>query len=231
MTNNAVIFFEQQKKAFYEFDFENFSMDDLERMVGKYKADKESAEFPPPDCIFSKKFRFLPDTLEIMQIKSKFEKEALIKEAMNNSRKTEVKPKSTTKKTDKIITQKSVSDTKSFPKRKTKLGVVLENKSDTDSDNSFITPSAFNYIITNMLSGKKPNNEKELEILIETSPITKHELKKFETQPELVFTTSDCESEEKKFSNELKTIGHSSKKSHSPVLCYVKIGLDNCSKK
>jgi hypothetical protein len=187
MTNNSYIFFEQQKKAFYEHHFEELTIEELGRMTGKLRS--KSNEFPMPECIFTKKFRFLPCTIETMQERNKSTKkppiEKKVKKAENNLR----------------IKEISSLTPKIEPKKKTKFGVFLENKSksDTDSDSSFVIPTEFNDIITNVLQGNKPTNEKDLELMIETTPITKLELKELKKKTEWVdeLIMSDCETIEK----------------------------------
>jgi len=178
MTNNSGIFCEQQKKAFFEHQFENLTLEELEKMIGKHRP--KSSVFPVPECIFTKRFRFLSNTLEVMQAQPKEEKKVL------------PAPK-------KVI--KTAPKDNFTPKKRTKFGVFLENKSksDTDSDNSFVIPSEFNDIITNVLRGNKPTNEKDLEFIIETTPITKFELKELKKRTEWVdeLIMSDCETFEK----------------------------------
>jgi ribosomal protein L28 len=182
MTNNSCIFYEQQKKAFFEHQFENLTPEELERMVGRYRP--KSSVFPVPECIFTKRFRFLPNTLEVMQIQTKEEKKVL----------------TLSKKVIKSVPKDSLTP-KIEPKQRTKFGVFLESKSksDTDSDNSFVIPNEFNDIITNVLRGNKPVNEKDLELIIETTPITKLELKELKKRTEWVdeLVMSDCETSEK----------------------------------
>eukprot|EP00826_Nyctotherus_ovalis_P046787 TRINITY_DN5321_c0_g3_i4.p1 TRINITY_DN5321_c0_g3~~TRINITY_DN5321_c0_g3_i4.p1 ORF type:complete len:230 (-),score=35.83 TRINITY_DN5321_c0_g3_i4:375-1064(-) len=185
MTSNSLIFFEQQRKAFYEQQFESLTISELEQMIGKLRP--KSNEFPVPECIFSKKFRFLPCTLETMQKQIKTEKKPTIekkKHSLSNSQGREV---SLTPKIE--------------PRQRTKFGVFLESKSksDTDSESSFVIPNEFNDIITNVLRGNKPANEKDLEHIIETTPITKFELKELRKRTEWVdeLIMSDCETPEK----------------------------------
>eukprot|EP00826_Nyctotherus_ovalis_P057940 TRINITY_DN7939_c0_g1_i13.p1 TRINITY_DN7939_c0_g1~~TRINITY_DN7939_c0_g1_i13.p1 ORF type:complete len:228 (-),score=91.28 TRINITY_DN7939_c0_g1_i13:391-1074(-) len=186
MTNNSFIFYEQQKKAFYEHEFEHLTLQELEEMVGKLRP--KSNEFPAPECIFSKKFRFLPTTLEVMQERAKAERKS------SPGAKEEVKK----------LVQSKAKETRTpkiKPKQRTKFGVFLESKSksDTDSDNSFVIPNEFNDIITNVLRGNKLANEKDLELIIETTPITKLELKELKKRTEWVdeLIMSDCETSEK----------------------------------
>lgn len=183
MTSNSLVFFEQQKKAFYEQRFESLTACELERMVGKLRP--KSNEFPAPECIFSKKFRFLPCTLETMQKQIKTEKKPTIeKNFLSNSKEREV---SLTPKVE--------------PRQRTKFGVFLESKSksDTDSESSFVIPNEFNDIITSVLRGNKPVNEKHLEHIIETTPITRLELKELKKRTEWVdeLVMSDCETPDK----------------------------------
>lgn len=62
MANNSAMFYQQQKKGFYSNQFEKLTPEELERMVGKYKA-KKPPVFPEPKIIFLKHFRFLNGTL------------------------------------------------------------------------------------------------------------------------------------------------------------------------
>jgi len=186
--NNSHIFFEQQKKAFYEHHFEDLTTEELEYMIGKLRP--KDNEFPVPECIFTKKFRFLPCTIEIMQERNKATKKLPIEKKAKKILENNVKAKEISSLTPKIE-----------PKKRTKFGVFLENKSksDTDSDSSFVIPTEFNDIITNVLQGNKPANEKDLELIIENTPITKLELKELKKQTDWVdeLIMSDCETTEK----------------------------------
>jgi len=157
LTNNALIFYEQQKNAFYDQHFDNFSPQDLENLVGKYRVKKGKSQFPSPDHIFTKKFAFLDKTLSEILSENQ-EKVPQIEE----KKCVEVVPKIEIKKV------------------KTKLGIFLEEKpkNDTDSDNSFIIPPEFNEIITRALKSED-NNKLDEDIIeyIDSAPITKHELK------------------------------------------------------
>lgn len=178
MTNNALIFYQQQKNAFYGNHFELLTAEELEAAVGKRRV--KNAEFPAPEMIFDKHFRFLNGTLRELQ-RARL-KEVTAKPAEPPKKNTIIVKKekevvSKEKKTIKapqVITISRVSEN-----RKTKLGVLLENSPDTDSDNSIIIPSEFKEIITSTLSGKKIKVEEseDLEQLIESIPITKKELR------------------------------------------------------
>eukprot|EP00826_Nyctotherus_ovalis_P064443 TRINITY_DN9453_c0_g6_i3.p1 TRINITY_DN9453_c0_g6~~TRINITY_DN9453_c0_g6_i3.p1 ORF type:complete len:243 (-),score=61.30 TRINITY_DN9453_c0_g6_i3:394-1122(-) len=175
MTNNALIFYQQQRNAFYGNQFELLTAEELEAMVGKCRV--KSAEFPAPEMIFDKYFRFLNGTLRDLQAIRL--KEANTKPAEPPKKNTIVKKEREVAskekkaiKTPQVITISRVSEN-----HKTKLGVLLENNPDTDSDNSIIIPSEFKEIIANTLSGKKIEVNEDLEQFIESAPITKKELR------------------------------------------------------
>lgn len=193
MVNNTVLFYEQQKKAFYEQNFETLTLAELEELVRKNRAKKEQAQFPLPEQIFKKKFRFLSDTLEVIRTR------------MQSGKTAAVIPKKVEAKRQLLKKSKhKTADTSQTPKKpmkqKTKLGVLLEanSKSDTDSDNSFIIPHEFGDIITNALKGKRNSTGRDLELIIEAAPLTKRELREFKARTKWVddLIESDCESSE-----------------------------------
>ena len=130
MTNNSFIFSEQQKNAFYEHDFENLTPSELDKMICKYKPPKNQEKFPTPESIFHKEFRFLPDTLEELQIKTQ-KKRKLSKEEMTPIKTAKLNSKNTKnieiRNIDiKVSTVNSNIDAKTERKQRTKLGVLLE---------------------------------------------------------------------------------------------------------
>jgi len=180
MKNN--IFHEQQENAFYEHDFKHFTTKDLDQMVGKYRAKSNKTEFPSPDCIFHKRFHFLSKPSAVQQVKSLSESKTKPSPEIE-SRKKKTLPL-TPQKTDPKKEGGMSNGTPQIVKRndilvseikKSKLGVQLESESDSDTDNFLIIPPKFDEIIKSVLSGKKLDNEKDLETLIETTPINKEE--------------------------------------------------------
>ena len=64
------MFYEQQKNAFYEQRFDEMTKEQLKQITEKYRIKDGQSEFPDPELIFYKKFKFLEYTLEEMQIRS-----------------------------------------------------------------------------------------------------------------------------------------------------------------
>ena len=131
------MFYEQQKNAFYEQRFDEITKEQLKQITEKYRIKDGQSEFPDPELIFYKKFKFLEYTLEEMQIQRKDAQK------INNIKKEEPKNE-----------KQMINIKKVIPKSKSmitsKFGVKLEDKLDSDSDNSFIIPEEFNRIIRSL---------------------------------------------------------------------------------
>eukprot|EP00826_Nyctotherus_ovalis_P028282 TRINITY_DN2235_c0_g1_i7.p1 TRINITY_DN2235_c0_g1~~TRINITY_DN2235_c0_g1_i7.p1 ORF type:complete len:233 (+),score=41.53 TRINITY_DN2235_c0_g1_i7:444-1142(+) len=209
MTNN--IFQEQQENAFYEHDFERFTAADLEQMVSKYQSKSGQTEFPSPECIFHKRFHFLPKPLAAIQAKALSEsKPKAIPDAEIKIKKT-LPPLTPQKNDSKKKKESTLSNGAATPraeirnlaaispvktKFRTKLGVLLEDYCDNDSDSTFTIPPILNDIIRSVLNGKKKMSDKELELIIETACIGKEEVEE-ETKWVNELVSSDSESAER----------------------------------
>lgn len=178
------MFCEQQKNAFYDQHFDNLTFQELESAVNKYKAKKGQEEFPIPENIFYKNFWFLDSTL----------KEILLEREINE-KKNEVKKVETPKEKLVIAIKKEPVKVQNKKQIISKLGVKLEEESDMDSDNSFIIPKEFNDLIENSLNGKKAVKGKDIDTMIETAPITKRELREFQSQKKWVDELVDSDNE------------------------------------
>jgi hypothetical protein len=222
MTNNASVFFKQQKNAFYGNEFETLTPEDLEQLIGKYRPKKKLDGFPAPEKIFDKHFKFLNTTLREM-----------LKTIKKEPKPTETPKKNGTLDFIKVVEKKESEKevvksnkigkvTKSPPvitirrnneKHVTKLGVVLEDNNDTDSDNSIIIPQEFNEIITNNLSGKDSPMEEDIKLTIETTPIAKREIR--EPQSDIRWVDKLLESDDDKLEESCSSIGEIAR---SPLL-------------
>jgi len=205
MTNNASVFYQQQKNAFYGNEFEKLTPEDLEQLIGKFRPKKKLDGFPAPEKIFDKHFRFLNTTLREMLRTTKKEPKALEPPKKNGimiEKKEAEKEKSNN--TGKIMkTPPVITIRRNSEKHITKLGVLLEDNHDTDSDNSIIIPHEFNEIITNTLSGKDITMKEDIESAIEAIPITKKEIKELQSRTRWIdeLIESDTERVEESNSN------------------------------
>ncbi len=189
MTNNATIFYEQQKSAFYSQHIDSLFPQDLEDLVAKLKP-KKSAQFPPPEHIYKKRFAFLPTTLAVLQASKKpspaannvpvpSKEHPTIHAAVvsTNNNKAQRPANKRIPATEKPDTK--LSHTNGKPKEKSKLGVELETRSVSGegSDDSVVIPHEFEEIILAALQTQKRNPTDADEEFIESEPLSKREIK------------------------------------------------------
>ena len=181
MTNNATIFYEQQRSAFYSQHFDVLTLQELEEYVARFRPKKEG-QFPQAEYIFKKKFAFLPATLTVLQSRKKavVAEKTVSKQVLTLPEKKEDKPNNTV----------AVKINKATPtkKQRSKLGVVLESSKSDDSDNSILVPEEFEDIITASLK-QKHNTDIGLdygEEFIENASLSKKEARMLNSRFEWV---------------------------------------------